>query len=132
MRIALMSLFVNDQEQALQFYTGVLGFVLRLDIPMGAARWLTVTSPEDPEGTQLVLEPNTNPAAAAFQRALLDQGIAYTAFKVADAQAEYERLVARGVVFRQPPTPMGPTTQAVFEDTCGNLIQIFAVASPVA
>jgi catechol 2,3-dioxygenase-like lactoylglutathione lyase family enzyme len=128
MRIALLSLYVDDQDKALGFYTGVLGFEKRLDIPMGPARWLTVMAPEDPDGAQLVLEPNTNPAAAAYQQALREQGIAFTAFKVADVQAEYERLMAAGVVFHQPPTSLGPTTQAVFEDTCGNLIQIFAVA----
>ena len=124
MRIALTSVLVDDQEKALAFYTGVLGFVKRTDIPAGEFRFLTVASPEGPEGVELLLEPNHHPAGKVFQKALFDDGIPATSFASADVQQEYEGLRARGVVFRQPPTAMGPVTVATFEDTCGNLIQL--------
>lgn len=127
MKIKLASIFVADQEKALQFYTRVLGFVKKYDLPMGTFRWLTVVSPEEPDGTELVLEPDQNPAALAFKKALFEQGIPLTAFWVADIQAEYARLQALGVRFTTPPTDAGPITMAVFDDTCGNLIQVYQV-----
>jgi catechol 2,3-dioxygenase-like lactoylglutathione lyase family enzyme len=127
MRINLTSVFVDDQEKALRFYTEVLGFVKKLDLPVGEFRWLTVVSPEGPGDVQLLLEPNANPASKTYQAALLSQGIAAASFGVDDVAAEHERLRALGVTFRTPPTKMGPATIAVFEDTCGNLIQIAQV-----
>jgi catechol 2,3-dioxygenase-like lactoylglutathione lyase family enzyme len=124
MRIVVTSVLVDDQQKALDFYTGVLGFVKKTDIPMGSARWLTVVSPQDPGGTELLLEPDGHPAAAPFKEALVADGIPYTSFGVDDVTAEFERLKARGVVFTQEPAAMGPVTTAVFDDTCGNLIQI--------
>lgn len=124
MRIHLSSVYVDDQEKALAFYTGVLGFRKKTDIPMGEYRWLTVVSPEEPEGTELVLEPDAHPAAKAFKKALHEDGIPLTSFAVGDVRAEYERLRELGVEFRQEPTEMGPVTVAVFDDTCGNWIQI--------
>jgi len=124
MRINLSSVFVEDQEKALAFYTDVLGFVKKNDVPVGEHRWLTVVSPENPDGAQLLLEPNAHPAAAAFQQAISADGIPATSFDVADCQAEAARLAERGVVFTQQPLSMGPVTAAVFEDTVGNLIQI--------
>lgn len=124
MRIALASVLVDDQAKALAFYTGVLGFVKATDVPAGEFRFLTVASPEGPEGVELLLEPNHHPAAKVFQKALFNDGIPATSFASADVQGEYERLRGRGVVFRQPPTQMGPVTIAVFDDTCGNLIQL--------
>jgi len=124
MKIVVTSLLVDDQEKALRFYTGVLGFVKKTDIPLGEARWLTVVSPEDPDGTELLLEPDAHPAAKPFKRALVEDGIPFTSFAVANVQAEYERLRSAGVRFTQPPTAMGPVTLAVLDDTCGNLIQI--------
>lgn len=124
MKFRLMSVFVNDQEEALTFYTDVLGFVKKHDVPLGQFKWLTVASPEEPDGVELLLEPNDNPAASAFQRAIFEQGIAAASFFVEDAQAEFERLKALGVRFTMEPTSMGPTTIAVFDDTCGNLIQL--------
>jgi catechol 2,3-dioxygenase-like lactoylglutathione lyase family enzyme len=115
---------VDDQERALQFYTRVLGFVKKHDIPMGHARWLTVVSPSDPDGVELVLEPDGHPAAAPFKQALVNDGIPFTSFAVEDVHAEHERLQSLGVTFTQPPVEMGPVTIAVFDDTCGNLIQI--------
>ncbi len=129
MRIQLTSVFVDDQEKALQFYTGVLGFVKRLDIPLGADRWLTVASAEDPEGVQLLLEPSSHPAVKRFRDALLADGIASAQFAVDDVQAEYDRLRALGVRFTQEPQSMGPVTTAVLDDTCGNLIQLAARAA---
>lgn len=126
MRIKLSSVFVEDQTKALDFYTRVLGFEKKTDIPMGEARWLTVVSPEDPDGCELLLEPATNPVAARYQEGLYEQGIPITSFEVADARAEYERLKAHGVVFRSEPTE-GPTVIATFEDTCGNLVQMHQV-----
>ena len=124
MKINLMSLFVSDQTAALEFYTGTLGFVPKSDIPMGEFRWLTVVSPDAPDGTELVLEPDQHPAARAFTGALVADGIPFTSFAVDSVGAEHERLSALGVVFTQPPLAMGPVTTAVFDDTCGNLIQI--------
>ena len=124
MRIVVTSVLVDDQAKAHRFYTDVLGFETKHDIDLGEARWLTVVSPEDPEGTELLLEPDGHPAAKPFKAALVEDGIPYTSFGVADVRAEYERLKGRGVRFTQEPTEMGPTTTAVFDDTCGNLIQI--------
>jgi catechol 2,3-dioxygenase-like lactoylglutathione lyase family enzyme len=125
MRINLTSVLVDNQEQALQFYTGVLGFVLKHDVPMGGEdRWLTVVSPQDPDGTELLLEPSGHPAAKPFKDALVADGIPFTSFAVDDVQAEFERLRDLGVRFTQEPADMGPVTTAVFDDTCGNLIQI--------
>ncbi len=128
MKIKLTSVPVTDQDGALKFYTEVLGFVKKHDIPMGPVRWLTVVSPEERDGTELVLEPNGDyPAMKALKEALVKDGIPFTAFQIDDVQKEYERLKKLGVVFKQEPTKMGPTTQAVFDDTCGNLIQIYQV-----
>ena len=124
MKIVVTSVLVDDQEKALRFYTGVLGFVKKHDIPMGPYRWLTVVSPGDEDGTELVLEPDAHPAAGVFKRALVEDGIPYTSFGVDDVQAEFDRLCAAGVRFTQPPVAMGPVTTAVLDDTCGNLIQI--------
>jgi catechol 2,3-dioxygenase-like lactoylglutathione lyase family enzyme len=128
MRITVTSVLVDDQEKALRFYTDVLGFVKKEDIPMGEARWLTVVSPDDPDGTELLLEPDGHPAAGPFKRALVEDGIPFTSFAVADVPAEAARLRSRGVRFTQEPLEMGPVTTAVFDDTCGNLIQIAAKA----
>jgi catechol 2,3-dioxygenase-like lactoylglutathione lyase family enzyme len=125
MRIQLSSVLVEDQEAALAFYTEVLGFVKKTDLPAGEFRWVTVVSREDPEDVELALEPNANPAARAYQKALFEQGIPLTAFAVDDIRKEYERLREGGVVFRTEPMEMGPVTIAVFEDTCGNLIQLY-------
>ena len=127
MKIKLSSIMVDDQGKARRFYTEVLGFDKKEDIPVGEARWLTVVSPQAPDEAELVLEPNSNPAAKTYQRALFEQGIPLTAFAVEDIRSEYERLKESGVVFRSEPTSMGPVTVAVFDDTCGNLIQIYQV-----
>lgn len=124
MRINLASVLVDDQEKALRFYTEVLGFVKKHDIPMGEDRWLTVVSPQDPDGTELVLEPSSHPAVRPFKEALAADGIPYTSFATDDVTAEYERLRSLGVRFAQEPVDMGPVTTAVLDDTCGNLIQI--------
>jgi len=124
-RIALNSIIVQDQERALRFYSEVLGFVKKMDLPAGEYRWLTVVSPDDPDGTQLVLEPNAHPAAADYQRALFSAGIPLTAFAVDDLRHEYERLLERGVRFTMEPTDAGGVVVAVLDDTCGNLIQIY-------
>ena len=124
MRINLASVLVDDQDKALRFYTEILGFVKKVEIPMGEHRWLTVVSPEDTDGTQLVLEPDAHPAAGPFKRALVEDGIPFTSFAVKDVHEEFERLRAAGVRFTQEPADMGPVTTAVFDDTCGNLIQI--------
>ena len=128
MRIHLTSVLVDDQAQALRFYTEVLGFEKKTEIPMGEYSWLTVVSPEAPEGVELVLEPSAHPAVAPFKAALVRDGIPFTSFAVDDVAGEHERLVGLGVRFTQPPTEMGPVTTAVFDDTCGNLIQIVAHA----
>ncbi|PRY15298.1 VOC family protein [Kineococcus rhizosphaerae] len=127
MRIAYTSVFVQDQDRALEFYTGVLGFVKKVEVPLGEHRWLTVVSPEDPDGAELVLEPDEHPAARAFAAALVADGIPCTSFVVADARAEAARLAALGVVFTQPATVLGPVTTAVLDDTVGNLVQIQSV-----
>ena len=127
MKIKLNSVIVDDQDKALKFYTEVLGFVKKQDFPVGQFKWLTVVSPEEPDGTELLLEPDDNPAAKTFKKAIFEQGIPLTAFAVEDIQKEYERMKKLGVVFTQEPTKMGPVTQAVFNDTCGNLIQIYQV-----
>lgn len=124
MKITLTSVLVEDQSKALDFYTGVLGFVKAEDVSLGEYRWLTVVSPEGSREIELLLEPNAHPAAKVYQKALFADGIPLTMFASKDIQAEYERLAAKGVVFRSKPTPAGPVTVAVFEDTCGNLIQI--------
>ena len=124
MRIRLTSIFVDDQEKALDFYTRVLGFELRQNIPMGDYSWLTVGNAGEPGSTQIVLEPNAHPAVVPFTEALVADGIPMNSFEVTDVAAEHERLVGLGVVFTQPPTNMGPVTTAVLDDTVGNLIQI--------
>jgi catechol 2,3-dioxygenase-like lactoylglutathione lyase family enzyme len=124
MRIVVTSVLVDDQDKALRFYTDVLGFVTKNDIPMGEARWLTVVSPQDPDGTELLLEPDGHPAAGPFKDALVADGLPWTSFGVDDVNAEFQRLQALGVRFTQEPAEMGPVTTAVFDDTCGNLIQI--------
>jgi catechol 2,3-dioxygenase-like lactoylglutathione lyase family enzyme len=125
MRIHITSVFVDDQEEALRFYTDVLGFVKKHDVPMGGTdRWLTVVSPEEPEGTELLLEPSGHPAVRPYKAALVEDGIPATSFAVDDVPAEYDRLSALGVRFTQPPLEMGPVTTAVLDDTCGNLIQL--------
>jgi catechol 2,3-dioxygenase-like lactoylglutathione lyase family enzyme len=124
MRINLASVLVDDQEKALRFYIEVLGFKEKTNISMGEHRWITVVSPEDPDGVELVLEPDEHPAAKAFKEALVADGIPFTSFAVGDVRAEYERLRGLGVYFTQEPTDMGPVTTAVLDDTCGNLIQI--------
>ena len=126
MRINLTSVLVDDQDKALRFYTEVLGFVPKHDVPMGAHRWITIVSAEEPDGTEIVLEPDEHPAAAPFKQALVADGIPFTSFAVDDVAAEYTRLVGLGVRFTQQPTDMGAVTTAVFDDTCGNLIQIAA------
>ncbi len=127
MRINVTSVFVDDQAKALAFYSDKLGFVKKTDQPVGEFRWLTVVSPEAPDGVELLLEPNDHPAAQAYQKAIVADGIPATSFAVDDVQAECDRLEAEGVNIVQPPTEMGPVTTAIFDDTCGNLIQI---ASP--
>jgi predicted enzyme related to lactoylglutathione lyase len=124
MKIVLTSVMVDDQDRALKFYTEVLGFAKKNDIPMGEARWLTVVSPEGPDGVELLLEPMGFPPARIYQKALFEAGIPLTSFAVEDVQNEYERMRKLGVVFKKAPTKMGPVTIAVFEDTCGNLIQM--------
>jgi catechol 2,3-dioxygenase-like lactoylglutathione lyase family enzyme len=124
MRINITSVLVDDQDKALRFYTDVLGFVKKADVPLGEARWLTVVSPEDPQGTELLLEPDGHPAAKPFKQALVEDGIPFTSFAVDDIHKEFERLRGLGVRFTQEPADMGPVTTAVFDDTCGNLIQI--------
>lgn len=125
MKIKLSSVFVDDQEKALKFYTEVLGFIKSKDVPVGQYKWLTVVSPENPDGVELLLEPSDNPATQAFKKAIYEQGIPLTAFAVDDLGKEYERLKSLGVRFSMPPTEMGPTRIAIFDDTCGNYIQIY-------
>ncbi|MFD3808355.1 VOC family protein [Streptomyces sp. NPDC058611] len=125
MKIHLTSVFVDDQAEALRFYTEILGFVKKYDVPVGeTARWLTVVSPDDPGGTQLLLEPSGHPAVGPYRDTLVKDGIPLAQFAVDDVHAEYERLRALGVRFTQEPLDMGVVTTAVFDDTCGNLIQI--------
>jgi catechol 2,3-dioxygenase-like lactoylglutathione lyase family enzyme len=124
MRINLASVLVDDQDKALRFYTEVLGFVKKTEVPLGEHRWLTVVSPEDPDGVELVLEPGDHPAVGPFKAALVADGIPFTSFAVSDVHAEFDRLKELGVTFTQEPASMGPVTTAVLDDTCGNLIQI--------
>jgi len=125
MRIRLTSIMVDDQEKALRFYTDVLDFEKKRDIPVGEYRWITVTSPEGPDDLELALEPNANPAGKAFQTAMFAQRIPVAAFEVEDIAGEFKRLTGHGVVFTTEPTPAGPIKLAVFADTCGNLIQMY-------
>ncbi|MDK8643615.1 VOC family protein [Niallia taxi] len=124
MKIIVTSIFVQDQDKALEFYSETLGFVKKHDVPAGEFRWITLVSPEDKEGTELLLEPNNHPAAKEYQKKLFDAGIPVTMFGVADISKEYDRLLENGVKFTMEPTKMGEVTIAVFDDTCGNLIQI--------
>ena len=127
LRINVTSVLVDDQMKALKFYTEILGFVKKHEIPLGEdVWWLTVVSASDQDGTELLLEPDTHPAAKPFKQALVEDGIPLTSFAVEDCHAEHKRLTALGVRFTQDPTSMGPVTTAVFDDTCGNLIQIAA------
>lgn len=125
MRIKLTSIMVSDQDKALKFYTDVLGFRKKHEIPVGEYKWLTVVSPEGPNDLELSLEPNANPAAKTFQESMFAQGIPLAAFEVSNISKECDRLKARGVVFTREPTRSGPVTVAVFSDTCGNLIQLY-------
>jgi predicted enzyme related to lactoylglutathione lyase len=124
-RLTLTAVWVPDQAHALTFYTETLGFVKKQDVPMGGARWLTVVSPHDPNGTELLLEPLGLPAAKVFQKAIYDMGVPFTAFQVNDIQKEYDRLTTLGVKFRMKPAKMADSTFATFDDTCGNFIQLF-------
>jgi catechol 2,3-dioxygenase-like lactoylglutathione lyase family enzyme len=128
MQIYVTSVFVDDQAKALDFYTNVLGFQKKTDIPLGSASWLTVVSPEQPDGTELLLEPSDHRAVKPYKKALVQDGIPATSFAVGDVQAEFDRLRSEGVRFTQEPTEMGGVTTAVFDDTCGNLIQIAQMA----
>ncbi len=123
----MTSVLVDDQEKALRFYTDVLGFLPKNDVPLGEHRWVTVVSPQAPDGVELVLEPDAHPAAKPFKQALVADGIPYTAFAVDDVHAEHARLTGLGVTFTQDPVVMGPVTVAVLDDTCGNLIQLVAM-----
>src|SRR3954471_24685756 len=118
MKIVVTSVPVDDQTKALKFYTEVLGFLKQKDIPLGEFKWLTVVSPDAPDGVELLLEPSDNPAVQVFKKALVDQGIPYTSFAVEDVQKEYDRMKALGVKFTMEPTTMGPVTVAIFDDTC--------------
>lgn len=124
MNIIVTSIFVQDQDKALDFYTNTLGFVKKHDVPSGKSRWITLVSPNNPDGTELLLEPDEHPAAKEYQKKLFADGIPVTMFGVEDIQKEYERLIERGVTFTMKPTKMGPVTIAIFDDTCGNLIQL--------
>jgi catechol 2,3-dioxygenase-like lactoylglutathione lyase family enzyme len=130
MRIKLNSIFVDDQDKGLRFYTDVLGFRKKQDFPIGGARWITVVSAEGPDDLELVLEPNSHPAASAYQSALRKDGIPVTAFESADIRSEVQRLKEKGVVFTIEPTVAGTVTIAIFSDTCGNLIQIYQLITP--
>jgi predicted enzyme related to lactoylglutathione lyase len=129
MKIKLTSVFVDDQDQALKFYTEVLGFVKKRDFPLGEYKWLTVVSPEEQDGTELLLEPGDNPATRVFKKAIFEQGIPMASFAVEDIQKEYERLKGLGVRFTMEPTHVGKSMVAVFDDTCGNYIQIYQPTS---
>jgi catechol 2,3-dioxygenase-like lactoylglutathione lyase family enzyme len=128
MRINITSIYVDDQAKALGFYTEVLGFVKKTEIPLGDAAWLTVVAPDQPEGPELLLEPDSHPAAKAFKQALVEDGIPFTSFAVDDVNTEHLRLQSMGVIFTQDPLEVGPVATAVFDDTCGNLIQIASSA----
>ena len=130
MRIRHTSVVVDDQQKALRFYTDTLGFRLKHNIPMGEYAWITVVSAEDPDGTELVLEPAGHPAVGPYRKALVEDGIPFTAFTVDDVEAEHGRLEAEGVRFVQPPTDLGTVVTAVFDDSCGNLIQIMQEKAP--
>jgi catechol 2,3-dioxygenase-like lactoylglutathione lyase family enzyme len=123
-RINLTSVLVDDQDKALRFYTEVLGFVKKEEVPLGEHRWLTVVSPDQPDGPELLLEPDVHPAVRPFKSALQHDGIPFTSFAVEDVEREYERLQSMGVTFTQQPLEMGGVTTAVLDDTCGNLIQL--------
>jgi predicted enzyme related to lactoylglutathione lyase len=127
MKITLTSVSIDDYDKALKFYTEILGFMKKRDIPLGeGARWITVVSPEDPDGTELLLEPNAEyPAMKALKESLVQDGIPFTVFQVNNVQEEYDRLRKLGVEFTMEPTNMGMTTNAIFDDTCGNLISIY-------
>jgi catechol 2,3-dioxygenase-like lactoylglutathione lyase family enzyme len=125
-KIHITSVFVDDQDKALRFYAEILGFTKKDEVPLGAHRWLTVVSPQDPEGPELLLEPDSHPAVRPYKEALVADGIPAASFAVADVSAEAERLQGLGVKFTQEPLQMGPVVTAVFDDTCGNLIQIVA------
>ena len=127
MRIKVTSVTVQEQDKALHFYTDILGFVKKTEIPLGEHKWLTIVSKEEPDGVELLLEPMGFPPAVVFQKALFEAGIPYTAFNVDNIDAEYQRLEKKGVVFSMKPTPMGPAILAVFDDTCGNNIQLVQV-----
>ncbi len=127
-RIYVMSVFVDDQAKALDFYCGKLGFVPKNDVPVGAHRWLTVVGPDAPDGVELLLEPDENPAAQAYKKSLAEQGIPAASFAVDDVEETYRALKADGVTFVQTPTPMGPVVGVVLDDTCGNLIQLVSFA----
>ena len=131
MKIKLTSVSIDDYDKALHFYTEVLGFVKKQDMSLGGgARWITVVSAEEPEGTELLLEPNADyPAMKALKEALVKDGIPFTAFQVDDLQQEYDRLRQLGVTFTMEPTNMGPVSAAVLDDTCGNLIQLYQVTA---
>lgn len=128
LQIRLTQVFVNDQDRAKTFYTETLGFLPKHDVPAGGARWITVVSAADPDGAELLLEPNLHPASQAYTAALLADGIPAAQFAVDDVPAEYDRLSALGVRFTQEPTAMGPVTKAVLDDTCGNLVQLMHYA----
>lgn len=129
MKIYVTSVFVDDQAKALDFYTRVLGFVKKNEIPLGEFSWLTVVSPEDPDGTEVLLEPDSHPAVGPYKEALAEDGIPAASFAVGDVAAESERLKGLGVTFTQEPMEAGPVTTAVFDDTCGNLIQLVSLPS---
>lgn len=130
--ITITNVFVDDQAKALAFYTDILGFVKKHDVPIGADRWLTVVSPDDPDGPELLLEPSGHPAVAPFKDALVADGIPLAQFAVPDVHAEYQRLSGLGVRFTQQPLDHGPVTTAVLDDTCGNLIQLASPNAPSA
>ena len=131
MKIKLTSVSIDDYDKALHFYTEILGFVKKQDMPLGGgARWITVVSPQEPDGTELLLEPNADyPAMKALKEALVKDSIPFTAFEVDDIQKEYDRLRKLGVSFTMEPTNMGPVSAAVLDDTCGNLIQLYQVTA---
>ena len=129
MKIKLNSVFVDNQDKAFKFYTEILGFIKKVDFPMGEYRWLTVISPDGPDDLELVLEPNVNPAAKTYQEAIYEQGIPATSFASEDIEKEYERLSNLGVMFSMKPTIMEGVSIAVFDDTCGNFIQLYQVSS---
>ncbi|MFJ8236291.1 VOC family protein [Ureibacillus sp. NPDC094379] len=124
MKIIVTSIFVNDQEKALKFYTETLGFVIKHDVPVGEFRWIALVSPDDPNGTELILEPNNHPAAEEYQKRLFEDGIPVTMFGVENISEEYDRLLKHGVKFAMEPKETGGVTLAIFDDTCGNYLQI--------